>query len=366
MALAFAGFLVVGCQLKSVIGPDATGSQIILPDGASSDTTPPTYSSSSPSDGATGVAINRKVIVTFSEVMLPVTLNTSTFLVKQGTTSVAGNVSCVGAVATFSPTSYLASNSLFTVTITTGVKDIAVNGMAADKSWSFTTGATAAMGPGPVNLGVAGDFVILSKSGVSSVPASIITGNVGVSPAAATYITGFALSLDASTTFSTSTQVTGKLYAADYTPPTPAYLTTAVYNMETAHVDAAGRPTPDFTELGAGNISGLTLVPGLYKWGTGVLIASDVTLSGGPNDVWIFQIGKDLTIENGKKVILSGGALPKNIFWKVVACTAGTGSHLEGIVMASTAINLSTGASINGRLLAQTAITLQSSTVTAP
>lgn len=366
MALAFAGLFTVGCQVKSVIGPDATGTQVLLPNGASSDTTPPTISSSSPSDGATGVAINRKIIVTFSEVMLPVTVNSSTFLVKQGATAVTGNVSCAGAVATFTPASLLASNSIFSVTITTGVRDIAVNGMVADKSWTFTTGATAAMGPGPVHLGVAGEFAILSKSGISSVPASIITGDVGVSPAAATYITGFALSLDAGTTFSTSTQVTGRVYAADYTAPTPAYLTTAVYNMETAHVDAAGRPTPDYTELGAGDISGMTLSPGLYKWGTGVMIASDVTLSGGPNDVWIFQVGEDLTVASGKKVILVGGAVPKNIFWKVVACTLGTGSHLEGIVLASTAIILPTGASINGRLLAQTAITLQSSTVTAP
>lgn len=109
----------------------------------------------------------------------------------------------------------------------------------------------------------------------------------------------------------------GKLYAADYGVPTPTYLTTAVGAMETAYTDAAGRTTPDFTELGAGNISGLTLEPGLYKWGTGVLITDDVTLFGGPKDVWIFQISESFTMESATRISLTGGALAKNVFWQV-------------------------------------------------
>jgi hypothetical protein len=78
-------------------------------------------------------------------------------------------------------------------------------------------------------------------------------------------MTGFSLIADVTNTFSTSSVVTGKLFAADYAPPTPAVLTTAVSDMQTAFTDAAGRTNPDFTELGAGDISGLTLIPGLYK-----------------------------------------------------------------------------------------------------
>jgi len=96
--------------------------------------------------------------------------------------------------------------------------------------------------------------------------------NIGVSPAAATYIEGFGLIADASNVFSTSSLVTGKIYAADYASPTPAVMTTAVSDMETAYIDAQGRTLPDATELGAGDISGMTLAPGLYKWGTGVII----------------------------------------------------------------------------------------------
>ncbi len=219
----------------------------------------------------------------------------------------------------------------------------------------------------PVNLGTAGNYVILSKSGISTVPTSAITGDIGVSPISATAITGFSLMHANASAFATSAQVVGKVYAANYANPTPANLTTAVANMQTAYTDAAGRSNPNFTELGAGQIGGLTLVSGLYKWGTSVLISSDVTLNGGANDVWIFQIAGNITQASGTKIHLAGGAMAKNIFWQVAGQVAlGTTSHFEGIIMSKTLISLATGASINGRLLAQTAVTLQGNAVTTP
>ncbi|MFA5857889.1 MAG: ice-binding family protein [Elusimicrobiota bacterium] len=208
--------------------------------------------------------------------------------------------------------------------------------------------------------------MILSKSGISTIPTSAITGNIGVSPIAAIGITGFSEAMDVSNQFSIATQVTGRIYAADYAVPTPANLTTAVSNMETAYTNAAGRAA-DFTEIGAGNIGGMTLPAGTYKWGTSLLIPTDVTLSGGPNDVWIFQISGDLTIAAAKNVILSGGALPKNIFWQAFgAVSLDTTAHFEGVILSQTAITLNTGATINGRLLSQTAVTLDSNTVVQP
>ena len=335
---------------------------------ATPDTTAPTVSSTSPVDTATGVAINKKITATFSEAMAPATITTTTFTVTApGPTSVSGTVTYAGTTATFTPSSNLAVSTLFTATITTGVKDLADNALTVNKVWSFTTGTTTAAGPAPVNLGTAGNFVILAKSGISTVPTSAITGDIGVSPIDQTAITGFSETLDGTGTFSTSIQVTGKIYAADYAVPTPSNLTTAVSDMETAYTDAAGRTLPDATELGAGEIGGLTIVPGLYKWGTGVLISTDVTLSGGPNDVWIFQIAGGITQANGKSVILTGGALPKNIFWQSFGVVdLGTTAHFEGIILAQTAITLNTGATVNGRLLAQTAVTLASSTVVQP
>ncbi|MFN0060679.1 MAG: ice-binding family protein [Planctomycetota bacterium] len=221
-------------------------------------------------------------------------------------------------------------------------------------------------GPAPVDLGTAENHTILAKSAISTVPASVVTGSLGLSPAAASFITGFSLNLDPSGTFSTSTQVSGHVVAADYTDPAPADLTVAVLDMEAAYADAAGR-APDHIELGAGNIGGLTLPPAVYKWGTAVLIPTDVTLSGGPNDVWIFQIAQSLTMSSSTQIVLAGGALSKNIFWQVFgAAEIGTTSHLEGILLSQTSIVANTGASVNGRLLAQTAVTLDSSTVTQP
>ena len=219
----------------------------------------------------------------------------------------------------------------------------------------------------PVNLGTAGNYVILSKSGISTSPPSTVTGNLGVSPIGATAITGFSLILDSSGAFSTSSQVTGKVYAADYAVPTPDNLTTAVSDMQAAYTDAAGRKLPDHTELGSGNIGGMTLYAGLYKWSTGVTIPTDVTLSGGPNDVWIFQIAGDLTMAGATSVLLSGGAQARNIFWQVaggVGVDLGTTSQFEGTILTQAAINMLTGASINGRLLAQTAVTLEANIIT--
>ena len=222
-------------------------------------------------------------------------------------------------------------------------------------------------GPATVDLGAAGGFVILAKSGIDTVPASVITGNIGVSPIDSTALTGFSLTVDAGGTFALSTQLIGNAYAADFDSPTPANLTVAVGDMETAYTDAAGRPTPDFVNLASGELGGLTLVPGLYKWGTGVLISTDVTIAGGPDDVWIFQISGGITEASNVSVTLSGGALPENIFWQTAGAVAlDTGAHLEGIVLSQTEITLATGATVNGRLLSQTAVTLNASTVTEP
>ncbi len=220
-------------------------------------------------------------------------------------------------------------------------------------------------GPAPVNLGLAGNYAILAASAISTVPGTAITGNIGISPAAASFITGFSLSAPPST-YSTSTQITGQVFASDYNAPTPANLTTAVLNMGTAYTDAAGRAA-DYTELGAGEIGSMTLPPAVYKWSSGVLISNSMVLSGGPNDVWIFQIAGDFKMASGVRIILSGGAVAKNIFWQTFGnADFGTTSHLEGIVLSQTAITMKTGATANARLLAQTAVSLDQNVVVQP
>jgi hypothetical protein len=215
-----------------------------------------------------------------------------------------------------------------------------------------------------VDLGTAGTYVILAKEATTNVPTSDITGNIGLSPAAASFYSGFAQDLPAGGAFSTSPQVTGDVYASDYAVPTPANLTTAIGDMETAYTEAAGRPLPDHVELASGNLGGLTLPAGLYKWSNTVTIPGNVTLNGNANDVWIFQIAGGITQASAARVMLTGGALAEHVFWQVAGVVAiGTTAHMEGVVMSATQITMNTGATANGRLLAQTAVTLAGNTI---
>jgi len=212
-----------------------------------------------------------------------------------------------------------------------------------------------------VDLGVAGDFAILSKSGITDVYPSDITGNVGTSP-----ITGAALLLSCP-------EVMGYIYTVDAAGPLPcslpsaSMLTTAIGNMQTAYTDAAGRSNPDYLNLGAGNIGGKTLTPGLYKWTSALVIPTNIKISGSSKDVWIFQVDGTLNMSSAVKITLTGGAKAENIFWQVAEnVTLGTTSHFEGIILCQTSINLQTGATLNGRTLAQTAVTLQKNIIVEP
>src|SRR6202163_464077 len=183
-------------------------------------------------------------------------------------------------------------------------------------------------GPAPVDLKSASSFAVLTKSGVTDVPSSVITGDVGASP-----ITGAADNL-------TCVEVTGKSYSVDASGPLPCritdatLLTAAVKDMMTAYTNAAGRTLPTATNLGAGEIGGLTIAPGLCKWGPGVSISTDVTLSGGPNDVWIFQIAQTLDQASATKVVLSGGAQAKNVFWQTFGdVTIQASAQFNGVIL---------------------------------
>jgi hypothetical protein len=215
-------------------------------------------------------------------------------------------------------------------------------------------------GPASVDLGAAGNYVILAQTEITNVPTSDVTGDVGLSPA-----TGAAIGI-------TCAEVTGVTNAVDDTGPLPCSvmdpvgLTAAVGAAGTAYTDAQGR-APDYTELEAGNIGGLNLGPATYKWSSAVLIPTDLTLTGGPNDVWIFQIAQGLTVSSGVHIILAGGALPQNIYWATFGVAElGTTSDFSGVILSQTSIVMDTGATMNGRMLAGTAVTLEQNTVTQP
>ncbi|KIJ25678.1 hypothetical protein M422DRAFT_273353, partial [Sphaerobolus stellatus SS14] len=179
-------------------------------------------------------------------------------------------------------------------------------------------------------------------------------------------ITGFSLIKAPSGTFATSTQVVGSVFAADFTPPTPSNLTTAVLAMQAAFTDGNSRTANATINLGAGKLTGVTLAPGLYTWAGSVNVITSLTLSGKATDTWILKIADGLNVAPAQKIILSGGALAKNVFWVVTgAVNVGGSSSFAGILLASTSVTLVTKSTLNGRILSQTAVALQQAVITA-
>jgi hypothetical protein len=209
-----------------------------------------------------------------------------------------------------------------------------------------------AAGPAPVNLLSTAPFVILSGAAITTTGGGTINGDVGASP-----IAGSAIGVNCA-------QMNGTIYAVDASGPPCAVvdatlLTAAKNDLTTAYNDAAGRPAGTGPNLnpGAGNIGGMNLAPGLYTFTTTALITgSDVTLTGGPDDVWIFQCAQDLQLGSGIKVILAGGARAKNIFWAVgTSAVLGTFSVFKGTILAEQAVTMNTSSTLEGRAMAFTA-----------
>jgi len=217
-----------------------------------------------------------------------------------------------------------------------------------------------------INLRTADNFVLLSKTGIATTGTTAIVGNIGVSPVSASYITGFGLTMDSANEFSTSSLVTGHVFAADYQVGTPAYLTTAVADMMTAYNDGTGRPA-DYTELYTGDLSGKTLSSAVYMWSNDVLINTDLTLDGTSTDIMIFQIAGTLNMAANTQIILTGGLKAENIFWLVADTVAiGVGADFSGVILTMTNVSMNTGSSINGMIYAQTSISLDATAVTKP
>jgi hypothetical protein len=235
---------------------------------------------------------------------------------------------------------------------------------------AYAAALPAGASPSPVDLGQAGNFTILAKAGISTTGTTHIIGNLGLSPAKTAAFTGFGQALAPSGQYSTTTSpsfVSGRMYAADNTPPTPSILTSSVGDMQAAYSDAAGRPVGlGNTNLGAGgNIGGLNLTAGVYRWSpsVNVTIQSNLTLSGGSTDVWIFQIPGNLDLGTSApatiQVLLNGGAQAKNVFWQVGGqTTLHAGCTFNGNILDQTMIAMDSGAVLNGKALAQTAVTL--------
>jgi hypothetical protein len=321
---------------------------------------PPTVTGVTPPADSAGVCPNNAIIsATFDKPMNAATLTTSTFTLTSGGGAVAGTVTYVAAtqIATFTPSANLAVSTLYTATITTGAKDTFGNGLAANFTWNFTTAAALCAPPPPIVPGVsplatACNFGILGATPVvSSVgPTAVSGGDVGIWPAAS--VTGFP-----------PATTTGAFHLGD------AVAQQAQSDLTVAYNNAAGAAGGAILPADAG---GLTLAPGVYKTTSAqpsLGITGDLTLAGPASGIWIFQVVSTVTTASGNsKVIMSGGALSKNVFWQVgSSATLGTNTTFAGNIMAQASITLNTGATLNGRALARTgAVTMDSNIVNVP
>lgn len=351
--------------------------------------------STTPEDGAVDVAVNTPILATFSQKMDPASIALpGAVSVKKLGTDVPG-VFTYGTIAgvetlTFTPTVALSPGQLYTATVTTLVTTLAIPAIVADPlavppvvaapaepakpmthdvAWIFTTKALTGSARMPIPLGEVGHYAVFAESAITNTGTSAITGDIGIHPFAASFMTGFAFNgFPGTDGFDTSAQIIGKAYAPDYPEPTATLVNTARLDKDTAQVAVMAATLPDATELAAGDLSGLTLPPGLYKWSSAILINSDLTLdaAGDSNAVWLFQVDGALTQAAAVQVVLSGGALPKNVFWAVEAATLGSTSTMQGNLFSRSAITMGANAIIKGRALAHTAVTMDGATITRP
>lgn len=212
---------------------------------------------------------------------------------------------------------------------------------------------TAQAATSTVNLGTATNFAILAGTGITNVPTSVITGNVGLSPAAGSNYAGL-----------TKAEVTGTIYDVNGAGPAgsvnnPALMTTAKNDLTAAFLDTAGR-TPVTTV--ASELGGTTLTDGVYDSedttfqitsGAGTLTLDG---QGDSSSVFIFKMGAEgpgLTVGSASVVSLINGASACNVFWEVDTAVINTTAVFKGNVLALNSITVASGANIEGRLLAR-------------
>ena len=334
----------------------------------------PIVISTTPANGATAVAFQAPITATFSEAIDPLSVTDATVTLKQGENSVSGTATSVGVTVIFTPSTSLAPTTLYTVTITTGVKGLGGTALVKDEVWSFTTWAQEAQDitQEVVPLASSSSFAILASAAITNIPTSSITGDIGLTPDAGANISGFSDPANCP-------EVTGKMYGVDATGPAcvlidPVLLANAKADAEVAFINAraAARGTPQAI---SGNLNGLTLYPGLYETGSSLEISPGGFLyldaQGDGNAVFIIRSATSITTEATSEVVLTNGAKAANVYWTAGSTvTLGTNSIMKGTLIAGTSLSLLTGASLEGRALNQgaaaEAITLDSCTIVVP
>lgn len=349
------------------------------------DTTPPLAASVSPIELATNVATNSAVKVTFNEGMNPLTLNGDTFTVSAAGTNIPGTVSLapLGKIATFTPATNLAINTQYTATVTTGALDLAGNPLTSNKVWTFTTGSAVALAPGidlltVTPFGTFGGTAGMTNTGIST----IINGDIGSIATGTSMVTGFH---DASNIYTETPSnignVTGKIFsctnsttgpnAAGPSAPDCAVATQARLDAQTAYQALVAMPVGGASPAPGANLAGVTLQAGTYlaPGGSFLIQGGDLTLTGDANAVWVFQMASTLTVGGPgaaapQNIILTGGALAKNVFWQVgssATINAAGGGTMVGTILSQEGASFSTAGNVTPLILQGRALSLGAS-----
>jgi hypothetical protein len=239
---------------------------------------------------------------------------------------------------------------------------------------TYTVTVAQPAGPTTLLLSNVGSFAIFAENGVTSSGVSSISGDVGVSGAASS-ITGFGIPTTNVDELggASSVQVTGSVYAGNMNSTAAGNVTAALIALESAYTDAQARTPATSTDLLNGNIGGATggqtLVPGLYEWNTAVTIPASglITLNGGPNDVWIFQVSGNVVAGASSNIVLTGGALARNVYWQVDGTVNLAGNaHFVGTILSTSSITLQGESVLNGRALSRDTVSIENATVIRP
>ena len=355
--------------------------------GGAGDTTAPTVTAISPVAGSTS-CLSKAVSATFSEPMDAATISATTLRVSRAGVAVAGSVryDAASRVASFVPSSaagFAASSTFDAVVVggNTGVKDLAGNALAVDRSWSFQTGtqpcATGVDLRSIASFGSFGGAAGITNQGINTV----VGGNIGTT-AACTLITGLH---DASNVYTETPlnigAVNGSVFCA---PPAPGTATSMAIATQ-ARADALSAynalvALPPGSDPGAGQLGGLVLQAGVYTaaGGTFAVTTGDLTLDaqGDSNAVWVFQSASALTVglpAIPRRVLLVNGAQAGNVYWQVgSAARIEDRSLMVGTIIAPAGVTISTAGqagqtTLIGRAIGLTAsVTMVNTTVVAP
>jgi hypothetical protein len=343
--------------------------------GTTVDSTAPTVTSTDPADKATVVGLDKKVSAVFSKAMDPLTITGTTFTLATcstapgcptPTTPVTGAVTYAGAnvTATFAPQSNLAASTTYRGTVTTGAKDLAGNALAANYTWTFTTGAPAPPPPLAINLGRAATYGLASRAGLTSTGVTVVNGNIALYPTATcTDSTGNA---GASQTclvqvYSSPTGMTvnGKIYWAGDPFDNGSTANAVTNDLNSAWVEGKNK-VPNQPTIAGNQLSSPTpYVPGIYHNPTlGMSAGGTATLdaAGDANAVWIFQDDASF-VDSGtlllpSKIVLINGAQAKNV-WFIVGSdfTMGSGTTWNGNVLVGGTVTIKNGSTSVGRVL---------------